>query len=320
MISFARAGPDEAHEAGRRRDAERHAEVDLGNPELRFGGGPAEVAGERQTPAAADRVAVDHRDRRLLEALQQRVGALEQPPELALALTERLAPLVRRHRRLEPGVGSRREHRRRAGHDDDARRGVVAQLHERRGQLAQHRVAQRVAAIGTAQGDGRDRAVACKRDIVAHARGRYHRRLRKKVHLLRWRPRPHAQRTESTPRARPSGAASHLDLFAPPAGVNFAGRSGEDVQRRLGRAEAGEDRGGWDAQVARGDLGEEVAEVRRHREVAALEAAGGGRGRASDRRHGRRARRRRGRAWPSRGRDRCRGFRSRRPSGRTPTS
>ena len=83
-------GPDEAHEAGRRRDPERYAEVDLGDPELRFGGGPAKVAGERQPPAAADGVAVDHGDRRLLQALEQRVGALEQPAELALALAERL--------------------------------------------------------------------------------------------------------------------------------------------------------------------------------------------------------------------------------------
>src|SRR6266540_5494862 len=42
-------------------------------------------------------------------------------------------------------------------------------------------------------------------------------RLLKKAHLLRWRPRPHAQRTESTPRVRPSGAALHLDLFEQPA-------------------------------------------------------------------------------------------------------
>src|SRR5439155_10868916 len=100
-------GADEAHEAGRRRDAERHAEIDLGNPELRFGGGPAKVARERQAPAAADRVAVDHRDRRLLETFEQRVGALEEPPELALALAERLAALIGRHRRLEPGIGAR---------------------------------------------------------------------------------------------------------------------------------------------------------------------------------------------------------------------
>src|SRR5947209_9772802 len=32
-----------------------------------------------------------------------------------------------------------------------------------------------------------------------------------RAHLLRWRPRPHAQRTGSTPRVRPSGAASQLD-------------------------------------------------------------------------------------------------------------
>src|SRR6266478_10071196 len=42
-------------------------------------------------------------------------------------------------------------------------------------------------------------------------------RLLKKAHLLRWRPRPHAQRTERTPRVRPSGAASHLDLLEQPA-------------------------------------------------------------------------------------------------------
>src|SRR6185436_10552348 len=36
-----------------------------------------------------------------------------------------------------------------------------------------------------------------------------------RAHLLRWRPRPHAQRTESTPRVRPSGAASQLDPSHP---------------------------------------------------------------------------------------------------------
>src|SRR5262245_41440676 len=151
---------DEAHEAGRRRHAERHAEVDLGNPELRLGGGPAEVARQRQAPAAADRMAVDHRDRRLLEAFEQRVGALEEPAELALALAERLAALLRRHRRLEPGVRARREHGRRAGDDDDARGSIVAQLDEGRAQVGQHRVAEGIAAVGTVQGDGRDRAVA----------------------------------------------------------------------------------------------------------------------------------------------------------------
>ena len=42
-------------------------------------------------------------------------------------------------------------------------------------------------------------------------RGRLAARALRRVHLLRWRPRPHAQRTESTPRVRPSGAASHMD-------------------------------------------------------------------------------------------------------------
>ncbi len=39
-----------------------------------------------------------------------------------------------------------------------------------------------------------------------------------KAHMLRWRPRPHAQRTGSTPRVRPSGAASPRGLFEQPAG------------------------------------------------------------------------------------------------------
>ena len=46
--------------------------------------------------------------------------------------------------------------------------------------------------------------------------------------LLYWRPRPHAQRTESTPRVRPSGAASHLDPFEGPAStfsINLALRT-----------------------------------------------------------------------------------------------
>src|SRR6266508_5434134 len=51
------------------------------------------------------------------------------------------------------------------------------------------------------------------------------RRLLKKAHLLRWRPRPHAQRTESTPRVRPSGAALHLDLFEQPASFPHPARS-----------------------------------------------------------------------------------------------
>jgi len=50
-------------------------------------------------------------------------------------------------------------------------------------------------------------------------------RLLKKAHLLRWRPRPHAQRTGSTPRVRRSGAASHLDLFAQPASFEQPARA-----------------------------------------------------------------------------------------------
>ena len=93
----------------------------------------------------------------------------------------------------------------------------------------------RRAGRGAAEADGRERAPALRhragadgaradrdvraRDLAVVARGPMGRprRMLKKAHLLRWRPRPHAQRTESTPRVRPSGAASHLDLFEHPA-------------------------------------------------------------------------------------------------------
>src|SRR5215471_17584000 len=44
------------------------------------------------------------------------------------------------------------------------------------------------------------------------------RRSLKRVQMRGGAPRPHAQRTESTPRVRPWGAASHLDPFERPAG------------------------------------------------------------------------------------------------------
>ena len=59
----------------------------------------------------------------------------------------------------------------------------------------------------------------------ARGRGRAHRRplplaprrMQIRAHLLRWRPRQPAQRTESTPRRLPSGAASQLDPSLHPA-------------------------------------------------------------------------------------------------------
>src|SRR5262249_29674963 len=45
-----------------------------------------------------------------------------------------------------------------------------------------------------------------------------------RAHLLRWLPQPHAQRRETTPRARPSVAASHPDPSRPPAPAAPAGR------------------------------------------------------------------------------------------------
>src|SRR6267142_1098537 len=57
-------------------------------------------------------------------------------------------------------------------------------------------------------------------------------RLLKKAHLLRWRPRSHAQRTERTPRMRPSGAASHVDFFEQP--VLGAGLADRQSRNKLG--------------------------------------------------------------------------------------
>ncbi len=49
-----------------------------------------------------------------------------------------------------------------------------------------------------------------------------------RAHLLRWRPRPGAQRRETTPRARPSGAASHMDPSRRPAPARCSSPPGGD--------------------------------------------------------------------------------------------
>src|SRR5712692_5722171 len=64
------------------------------------------------------------------------------------------------------------------------------------------------------------------------------RRLLQKAHLLRWRPWPHAQRTGSTPRVRPAGAASHLDLFEQPAKISVFESREERVGADTVRARA----------------------------------------------------------------------------------
>ena len=51
----------------------------------------------------------------------------------------------------------------------------------------------------------------------------------KKAHLLRWRPRQPAQRRATTPRRLPSGAASQLDLFEPPAGFRIRLRASRRI-------------------------------------------------------------------------------------------
>ena len=78
----------------------------------------------------------------------------------------------------------------------------------------------------------------------------------KRAHLLRWRPRPHARRTRSTPRGLPSGAASHLNPFEPsarfsqPASVS----SRKFADRRPGRGRSG---------VARKSVGPTAGEASR---------------------------------------------------------
>src|SRR5207249_10787122 len=76
-------------------------------------------------------------------------------------------------------------------------------------------------------------------------------------------------RAESTTRQAAEKGSS--ELFAPPAAGNPPQCSGQDIERRLRRAEAGEEGRGGNAEMACGGFREERAEVGGHREVAALE-------------------------------------------------
>ena len=104
----------------------------------------------------------------LLQVLEQRVGALEEAAELALARGEEPAPLLLGLGAGMRGVGAGGEHGRRPGDDDHAGLGVVAQLDEGRGQLGQHGVAQRVAAVGPVERHGGDHSGPGQRDVVGH--------------------------------------------------------------------------------------------------------------------------------------------------------
>jgi hypothetical protein len=118
-------------------------------------------------------VAVDGGDGGLLEVLQHRVGALEEPAELRGAAQERAPAVLFRHPLSKRSVGARGKHGRGAGHDDHPHGAVVAQLGEDRGQLGQHGVAQRIAPVGSVQRDRGDRHVADQRDVLTHGvRGR----------------------------------------------------------------------------------------------------------------------------------------------------
>ena len=81
----------------------------------------------------------------------------------------------------------------------------------------------------------------------------------KKAHLLRWRPRPHAQRRETTPRVRPSGAASHLDLFEHPAALQ---QSPREVRHGLHRYERRSGVPGRGPRVPRGQCRAQERHVR----------------------------------------------------------
>src|SRR5262245_36481696 len=117
-------------------------------------------------------MAIDHADGRLLEVLEQGVRPLEIAPELALAAAEEAAALLVRLRFRMRRVSTGREHGRSAGHDDHARRRVVAQLGECRREIDEHGIAQRVAALGAIERDGGDDAIAREGDVVSHAQAR----------------------------------------------------------------------------------------------------------------------------------------------------
>jgi len=169
MISLARAGPTRRTNRAGRCDAERHAEIDLRDPELRFRGREPEIAGECEPPAPADGVAVDRGDGDLLEALERGVHALEEPPELRLARRHRLAA-SRRHAALESASAPAEKTGARPSRSPGARR-RLAQPRRRRGRDRSHRVAQRVAALGAVPASRCDVAVRSRRTCRSCAKG-----------------------------------------------------------------------------------------------------------------------------------------------------
>ena len=132
--------------------SERDAEVDLGNVEPGAFGGDPEVARDRQRDAAADRIAVQARDRRHLGLLDRANGA---PAEL-----RGVAPLafgragVRRHsrrRRRALAVGAGAERGAAAAENDGARLEVRSQTLEDLGDRLERRRVERVSPLPKAR-------------------------------------------------------------------------------------------------------------------------------------------------------------------------
>ncbi len=136
-------------------------ERDLGLPELGVRRRVADVAGERDLAAAAERVAVDGRDRGLRHRLEQTPDLVADLGELARLLGRDLAHVLEVGAADEGAVA-------RAGEHDAANARVLAQLAQARLELADGLDVERVQARLAIDLHQRDRSVP--RDDDAHTR------------------------------------------------------------------------------------------------------------------------------------------------------
>ena len=158
ISSRARADADAPRQPLRAAEAGDDAQVDLGLPELRGARGVDEVAGQRQLAAAAEREAVDRRDR------SARAAPRSASPSGGRARRRRARPprSMLGHRR-DVGAGDERLVAR-AGQDRAAHAGVVARSPSNAAISAStRRAVERVERLGTVDGQRDDRAVARRR-------------------------------------------------------------------------------------------------------------------------------------------------------------
>ncbi len=152
---------------------EWEAQLHFGELELRRLGGDPEVAGQRENGAAADRMAVDARDRDGLAVLDRPTRAqpeLERETALPLA-GARVGAESLVTRRTAP-VGPAAERRTPPAEDHDAGREVALEAREERGDFLERRGVERVAALGPRQPDAQDGAVALRLEsLPAHRQG-----------------------------------------------------------------------------------------------------------------------------------------------------